>query len=104
MRDAIGPDVQLALDVNAAYDVEACIEYANAAAEYDIAWLEEPLHWCLQPADNPRRQRRRPINVGPLDLAMSLGLPSLARTDVPEVQTRLDLLLKRTGEKGIHVM
>lgn len=44
------------------------------------------------------------INVGPLDLAMSLGLQSLVRTDVPEVQTRLDLLFKKTAEKGIHVM
>lgn len=44
------------------------------------------------------------INVGPLDLAMSLGLQSLVRTDVPEVQTRLALLFKKTAEKGIHVM
>lgn len=44
------------------------------------------------------------VNIGPLDLAMSLGLGSLARTDVPEVQTRFDLLLKKTAEKGIHVL
>jgi len=61
VRAAIGPDVQLALDVNAAYDVEACIEYANAAAEYDIAWLEEPLHWYLQPADYVKLARATTI-------------------------------------------
>jgi 4-hydroxy-2-oxoheptanedioate aldolase len=44
------------------------------------------------------------VNVGPLDLAMSLGLGGLSGTDVPEIQTRLDLLLKKTAEKGIHVM
>ena len=44
------------------------------------------------------------VNVGPLDLAMSLGLGSLARTDAPEVQTRLDMLLKKAVEKGVHVM
>ena len=44
------------------------------------------------------------VNVGPLDLAMSLGLGALTRTDVPEVQTRFDMLLKKTGEKGIHVL
>jgi|SRR5688572_356437 4-hydroxy-2-oxoheptanedioate aldolase len=44
------------------------------------------------------------VNIGPLDLAMSLGLGSLVRTDVPEVQTRFDLLLKKTAEKGIHVL
>jgi 4-hydroxy-2-oxoheptanedioate aldolase len=44
------------------------------------------------------------VNIGPLDLAMSLGLGSLVRTDVPEVQSRFDLLLKKTAEKGIHVL
>lgn len=44
------------------------------------------------------------VNVGPLDLAMSLGLQSLPRMDVPEVQTRFDMLLKKTAEKGIHVL
>ena len=60
VRDAIGPDVQLALDVNAAYDVEECIEYANTVAEFDIAWLEEPLHWYLQPSDYVRLARASP--------------------------------------------
>ncbi len=44
------------------------------------------------------------INVGPLDLAMSLGLGGLANTDVPEVKSRIELLLKKANEKGIHVM
>jgi D-galactarolactone cycloisomerase len=61
VRDAIGPGVQLALDVNAAYDVEECIEYANTVAEFDIAWLEEPLHWYLQPADYVRLAYASPI-------------------------------------------
>jgi len=43
------------------------------------------------------------VNIGPLDLAMSLGLGALARTDVPEVQTRFDMLLKKSAQKGIHV-
>ena len=41
------------------------------------------------------------INVGPLDLAMSLGLQS---PTAPEVQTRLDMLLKKAVEKGTHIM
>ncbi|MFO1302276.1 MAG: aldolase/citrate lyase family protein [Burkholderiales bacterium] len=44
------------------------------------------------------------VNIGPLDLAMSLGLGGLVRTDVPEVQTRFDLLLRKSAEKGIHVL
>ena len=44
------------------------------------------------------------VNVGPLDLAMSLGLGSLSGIDAPEVKTRLDLLLKKATAKGINVM
>ncbi len=54
VREAIGPDVRLMLDLNAAYDVNGCMEYAHAVAPYDITWLEEPLHWQLQPADYVR--------------------------------------------------
>lgn len=51
VREAIGPDIQFMLDLNAPYDVATCIRYANAVAPYDIYWLEEPLHWYLQPPD-----------------------------------------------------
>jgi len=34
-RDAIGPDVSLMLDMNAAYDLPACIEFARAVEPYD---------------------------------------------------------------------
>lgn len=50
-RAAIGRDVLLMLDMNAAYDIEECIRFAHAVEPYDIYWLEEPLHWYLQPAD-----------------------------------------------------
>ena len=41
------------------------------------------------------------VNVGPLDLAMSLGLPS---PTAPEVESRLDVLLKKAVQKGTHIM
>lgn len=44
------------------------------------------------------------VNVGPLDLAMSLGLGALPNTDVPEVKSRLDLLLRKGRERGTHVL
>jgi len=61
VRDAIGPDVELMLDCNAAYDVTSGIEYANAVAPCDITWFEEPLHWYLQPADYVRLAQAIPI-------------------------------------------
>lgn len=61
VRESIGPDIGLMLDLNAAYDVEDCIAYAHAVAPYGITWLEEPLHWHLQPADYVRLARAVPI-------------------------------------------
>lgn len=60
-RAAIGPDVSLMLDLNAAYDLPACIEFARAVAPYNIFWLEEPLHWYLQPADFAQLAKATPI-------------------------------------------
>jgi D-galactarolactone cycloisomerase len=60
-RTAIGGDIRLMLDMNAAYDLPACIEFARAVEPYDIAWLEEPLHWYLQPADFVRLAGATPI-------------------------------------------
>ena len=50
-RAAIGKDTLLMLDMNAPYGVEDCIAFAHAVEPYGITWLEEPLHWYLQPAD-----------------------------------------------------
>ncbi len=49
------------LDMNAPYDVAGCIRFAQAVAPYDIFWLEEPLHWYLQPADFQRLAAASPI-------------------------------------------
>ncbi len=51
VRAAIGKDTLLMLDMNAPYDIDDCIRFARAVEPSDIFWLEEPLHWYLQPAD-----------------------------------------------------
>jgi D-galactarolactone cycloisomerase len=51
VREALGKDVALMLDMNAPYDLDDCIAFARAVEPLDIFWLEEPLHWYLQPAD-----------------------------------------------------
>lgn len=51
VREAVGRDVSLMLDMNAPYDLDACIAFARAVEPLDVFWLEEPLHWYLQPAD-----------------------------------------------------
>ncbi|USJ28403.1 mandelate racemase/muconate lactonizing enzyme family protein [Ensifer adhaerens] len=62
-REAIGPDVKLMVDVSGAYDLEDAIEYARAIAPYDITWLEEPMHWYLQPADYVRLAQASPVPI-----------------------------------------
>ena len=51
VRRAIGKEALLMLDMNAPYDLETCMTFARAVEPLDIFWLEEPLHWYLQPAD-----------------------------------------------------
>jgi D-galactarolactone cycloisomerase len=60
-REAVGKETLLMLDMNAAYDLPRCIEFARAVESYDIFWLEEPLHWYLQPADFARLAQATPI-------------------------------------------
>lgn len=54
VRSTIGKDILLMLDMNAAYDLDDCIAFARAVEPYRIVWLEEPLHWYLQPPDYVR--------------------------------------------------
>lgn len=45
VREAIGPDVKLMIDANAAYTLEEATDAIRAFADCDIFWFEEPLHW-----------------------------------------------------------
>ena len=61
VREVIGPDIQFMLDMNAPHDVDTCIRFAGEVAKYDIYWLEEPLHWYLQPPDYVTLAKAIPI-------------------------------------------
>src|SRR5579884_3079097 len=61
VRQAIGAEPRLMLDMNAPYDLPDCIAFAHAVEPHDIFWLEEPLHWYLQPADFARLAAATPI-------------------------------------------
>jgi D-galactarolactone cycloisomerase len=63
-RAAIGPDVLLMLDMNAAFSLEDCIRFAHAVEPFDIFWLEEPLHWHLSPTDFAVLARSTHIPIG----------------------------------------
>lgn len=43
LRQAIGPDVRLMVDINTAFDRPTAIRFGRRIAEFDITWYEEPL-------------------------------------------------------------
>jgi galactonate dehydratase len=65
VREAIGPDVDLAIDLHARYDLPSACRIAWALEPFDLMWLEEPV-----PAENidalvrVRAQTRTPICAG----------------------------------------
>ena len=61
VRRAIGDAPDLMLDMNAPYDLADCIDFAHLVEASNIFWLEEPLHWYLQPADFARLAAATPI-------------------------------------------
>ena len=42
MRDAVGPDVDLMIDINQGWDVDRAITIGREMAAYGIRWLEDP--------------------------------------------------------------
>jgi len=55
VREAIGPDIRLMVDVNGSWDVDTAIQQLKRWEPYDIYWLEEP----VPPADIPGYARVR---------------------------------------------
>jgi L-fuconate dehydratase len=41
-REAVGPDVRIAVDANQRWDVAEAIDWIGALTPYDLAWVEEP--------------------------------------------------------------
>ncbi|SEB05955.1 enolase C-terminal domain-like protein [Leifsonia sp. 21MFCrub1.1] len=41
-RDAVGPDIRIAIDANQRWDRDQAIEWIRALQPFDLAWVEEP--------------------------------------------------------------
>src|SRR5262249_13726165 len=61
VRAGVGDAPDLLLDMNAPYDLPECIEFAHRVEPHRVFWLEEPLHWYLQPADFAKLAAATPI-------------------------------------------
>lgn len=59
-REAVGPDIAIAVDANQVWDVPQTIEWIGKFKDYDLAWVEEPTcpddvlgHAAIQKAIDP---------------------------------------------------
>ncbi|MGE5641174.1 MAG: mandelate racemase/muconate lactonizing enzyme family protein [Clostridia bacterium] len=70
VREVIGPDADLMVDVNRAWDLDTAVEAARLLEPLRPRWLEEPVRW----ADDRRelallaRQTRIPLSAGESEL------------------------------------
>ena len=64
VREAIGPDIALAIDANQIFSSTEAAAFAAMVAQYNIAWFEEPVH----SAD--RRATKEIIEACPFPVAM----------------------------------
>jgi len=47
-REASGPDVKIMVDAWAYWDIPYTLKMADALKEFDVTWIEEPLHYALR--------------------------------------------------------
>jgi galactonate dehydratase len=65
VRDAVGPEIDIAIDMHARYNIDAACKFAQAMEPFNLMWLEEPV-----PPENMdallkvRQSTRTPICVG----------------------------------------
>ena len=64
VREAIGPDIRLAVDANGAWDVATAVKMGRAMEPFDIYWYEEPV-WPDDVDGRPSKlPRGRDMGVG----------------------------------------
>jgi L-alanine-DL-glutamate epimerase-like enolase superfamily enzyme len=70
VREAVGADVRLMVDVNAGYTVEKTIAFAQEASQIGLEWIEEPVpSEQLEAIAELRRQIAIPVAAGESEFA-----------------------------------
>ena len=65
VRQAIGDEIQLMVDVNTVWDLETAIQWGGRLEELNVEWLEEPLHpFDIRSHAALARAIRTPVAVG----------------------------------------
>ena len=64
-REAVGPDIEVAIDMHGRFDAPSAIRFARAVEPFDLLWLEEPVPpENLEALAEVRRNTRTPICAG----------------------------------------
>jgi galactonate dehydratase len=85
IREAVGPGVDVAMDLHARYDTSSGIRIAQALEEFKLLWLEEPV-----PAENVaamrevKRSTRTPICTGE-NVYLRWGFRELLETQAVDI-------------------
>lgn len=93
VREALGYDVKVAVDLNGGLPLDKAVEFVNSASRYELEWVEEPV-W---PVDDHRAlaqlASRSPVPVAAGENEYSVrGLLDLARSGVSVVQPDISKL------------
>jgi L-alanine-DL-glutamate epimerase-like enolase superfamily enzyme len=76
IREAVGPDVEIMVDANQAWDTDEAIAHARAMEPYGISWLEEPLPSPGRPSRTTKEVRDWDAETGRVGEATSIPVAS----------------------------
>jgi L-alanine-DL-glutamate epimerase-like enolase superfamily enzyme len=76
IREAVGPDVEIMVDANQAWDTEEAIAHAHAMEPYGVSWLEEPLPSPGRPSRRTKEVRDWDAETGRVGEATSIPMAS----------------------------
>ncbi len=85
VRDAVGPDIELAVDANQCWDASTALRVAREIAELNIAWFEEPVFaWDRQAAAVFKRESPIPLASGESE-RLPVGFRDLIAHDAVDI-------------------
>jgi o-succinylbenzoate synthase len=71
VRDAVGPEIRIRLDVNGSWDVETAVERLTGIRAFDVEYVEQPVAGS-DPAGLAEVRRRSPVRVAADEAVTSL--------------------------------
>jgi L-alanine-DL-glutamate epimerase-like enolase superfamily enzyme len=85
-REILGPDIKIAVDANQTFDAKAAVAFAKQLADFDIHWLEEPVHSAaLHDIKYVCENSPVPIAYGESEKSSKV-FPSLIQTGIAQLQ------------------